>query len=42
MRKEERRKKTLKVLINRLIDWLKSHGISASDIVDCISYITGK
>ena len=30
----------LKRLINRLIEWLKAHGISAEDIADCISYIT--
>ena len=30
----------LKRLINRLIDWLKSRGVSAVDIADCISYIT--
>ena len=30
----------LKRLINRLIDGLMAHGISAEDIADCISYNT--
>lgn len=30
----------LKQLINRLIDWLKAHGLTAEQIADCISYIT--
>ena len=42
MMNDERRAKALKAAINRLIDWLRNHGISDSDIVDCISYITGK
>lgn len=30
----------LKRLINRLVDWLRLHGITAELIADCISYIT--
>lgn len=33
---------SLKLLINRLIEWLKSKGFSSDDIVDCINYITKK
>ena len=29
----------MKRLISRLISWLKAHGFSDSDIVDCIDYI---
>ncbi len=32
----------LKILISRLIDWLKSKGFKAEEIVECISYITKK
>lgn len=30
----------IKRLINRLTEWLKAYGIPASDILDCIEYIT--
>lgn len=30
----------IKRLINRLIQWMKAHGISAAQIADCIDYIT--
>lgn len=30
----------IKRLINRLVKWLASHGISPADIADCIEYIT--
>ena len=30
----------VKRLINRLVEWLKDHNISAEDIADCIDYIT--
>lgn len=33
-------KMRLKRIISRLIEWLKTHGVSADDIVDCIGYIT--
>ena len=29
-----------KRLINRLIKWLKAHGMKAEDIAECIDYIT--
>ncbi len=31
---------TMKQLINRLVKWLKTAGISDSQILDCINYIT--
>ena len=30
----------IKRLINRLVQWLKAHGITADQIADCIDYIT--
>lgn len=30
----------IKRLINRLIQWMKAHGISAEQIADCIDYVT--
>ena len=30
----------IKRLINRLIQWLKAHGISAEQITECVEYIT--
>ena len=30
-----------KVTINRLIEWLKTHGHTSDEIVECIEYITG-
>lgn len=33
-------KEKMKVLLNRLIKWLFSRGMSEKDIVDCINYIT--
>lgn len=30
----------IKRLINRLIQWLNAHGITAEQIADCIDYIT--
>lgn len=30
----------MKELINRLIEWLKAHGLSDSDIIECIKHIT--
>ena len=30
----------IKRLINRLIQWMKAHGITAELIADCIDYIT--
>jgi hypothetical protein len=35
-------KKSIKIMINRLIQWLADHGIDSKDIVECISYITDK
>lgn len=29
-----------KVTINRLIEWLKEHGHTSEEIVECISFIT--
>ena len=29
-----------KRLISRLIAWLKAHGMTADDVLDCIEYIT--
>lgn len=28
--------------VARLIEWLKEHGHTADEIVDCMEYITGK
>lgn len=33
-------KPNMKRLINRLIEWLKAHGVSDADIADCLDYIT--
>lgn len=30
-----------KVTVNRLIEWLKAHGHTSDEIVECIEYITG-
>lgn len=30
----------IKRLINRLVQWLKAHGVTAEQIADCIDYIT--
>jgi len=30
----------IKRLIYRLIEWLKLHGVTTDDILDCIEYIT--
>ena len=30
----------MKRWISRLIEWLKAHGMSAADILQCIEYIT--
>lgn len=30
----------MKRLISRLIEWLKAHGMSAAEILQCIEYIT--
>ena len=30
----------IKRLINRLVQWMKAHGINAELIADCIDYIT--
>ncbi|MDO4345328.1 MAG: hypothetical protein Q4C50_11050 [Eubacteriales bacterium] len=30
-----------KVTVNRLIEWLKEHGHTSDEIVECIEYITG-
>lgn len=30
----------IKRLVNRLVQWLKAHGITAEQIADCIDYIT--
>lgn len=30
----------MKRLINRLVKWLKAHGIKPEDIAECIDYIT--
>lgn len=30
----------IKRLLNRLVQWLKAHGITAEQIADCIDYIT--
>ena len=35
-------KRNLKELLNRLIEWLKNHDISADEILDCLTFITGK
>lgn len=40
-RKEEDMEDMEKVTVNRLIEWLKSHGHTSDEIVDCIEYITG-
>lgn len=29
-----------KVTINRLIEWLRAHGHTSDEIVECIEYIT--
>lgn len=30
-----------KVTVNRLIEWLRAHGHTSDEIVECIEYITG-
>lgn len=37
-----RGKRPLKVLINRLIEWLKLKGFTSDEIVECVEYITKK
>lgn len=29
-----------KITVNKLIEWLKEHGHTSDEIVECISYIT--
>lgn len=42
-RKGERRRmeQVEKITIHRLIEWLKKHGHTSEEIVECIEYITG-
>lgn len=30
----------MKRMINRLVKWMKEHGMTAEEIAECISYIT--
>ena len=40
-RKERDMEEMEKVTVNRLIEWLKEHGHTSDEIVECIEYITG-